>query len=274
MDSIFGFNKKWLFKFLDEYDRKIETKFFCYLDERYIDEDRIKRFKVSGLHSTTVGIQSADEKIRKEIMGRKISDDGIVRYAQRLNENGIKINYDIIGWNPFETNETLRNGVPFLKRLPKGERTVVFQIKIFPGSEIDDLKTKLNPKPLENREYEYWAWIYQMILLSAKSSQVADFILEFESFKDNPKILQKIFDEIIQKDSYRDKIIAARKIRKGEVLTNVMIDQVKTDQKGGIFFDDKTKIITKVVRKEISEGQMVQWNDLYGAYQNVGRGGF
>ena len=274
MDSIFGFNKKWIFKFLDEYDKKIRLKFFCYLDERYIDEDRIKRFKDSGLHFTTVGIQSADEKIRKEIMGRKISDEGIIRYAECLKRNGIRIKYDIIGWNPFETNETLRNGIPFLKRLPKGEQTVVFQIKIFPGSEIHELKTKLSPKPLTNIEFEYWAWIYQMILLSDESEQVADFILKFELFKSNPKILQQIFDEIIQKDGCRDKIIAARDIKKGEVLTSVMIDQIKTTQKNGILYDEKMKLISKVAYKDIPQGQMVQWRDFYGAYQNVGRGEF
>ena len=272
MDSIFGYNKKWIFKFLDEYDKKIGVRFFCHLDERFIDEDRIKRFHDSGLHFTTVGIQSADEKIRKEFMGRKISDKGMIRYAECLKRNGIRIKYDIIGWNPFETNETLRNGIRFLKRLPKGEQTIVFQFKIFPGSEIDELRTKLNPKPLTNIEFEYWAWIYQMILLGEESEAVADFILKFESFKSNPKILQQIVDEIIQKDGCRDKIIAARDIKKGQVLTNVMIDQIKTTEKNGILFEEKMKLISKVACKDIAQGQMVQWRDFYGTYQNIGRG--
>jgi radical SAM superfamily enzyme YgiQ (UPF0313 family) len=272
MDSIFGFNKKWIFKFLDEYDRRIGLRFFCYIDERYIDEDRIKRFKSSGLHYTTVGIQSTDEKIRKEIMGRKISDEGIIRYAECLQKNGIRIKYDIIGWNPFETNETLRNGIPFLKCLPKGEQTYVFQIKIFPGSRIHELQTKLNPTPLTDSEYEYWAWIYQMILLSDESEKVANFILKYNVFKENPKIIQKMFDEIIQKDNSRDKIVAARDIKKGEVLTSVMIDLIKTMEKSGIFYDEKMKLISKVACKDIPNGQIIQWGDFYGAYQNVGRG--
>jgi sialic acid synthase SpsE len=86
--------------------------------------------------------------------------------------------------------------------------------------------------------------------------------------------LQKILDEIIHRDQYQDKIIAARKIRKGEILTNVMIDQIKTDRKGGIFYDDKMKIIAKVACKEILEGHMVQWDDFFGTYQNVGKGEF
>ena len=113
-----------------------------------------------------------------------------------------------------------------------------------------------------------------MILLSKASEEVADFVLKFEAFKESPRILQKIFDEIIQSGQYKDKIIAARKIRKGEVLTNVMIDQIKTDIKGGIFYDDKMQIIAKVACKEIHPGQMVQWNDFYGAYQNIGKGEF
>ena len=51
-----------------------------------------------------------------------------------------------------------------------------------------------------------------------------------------------------------------------------MIDQKKTDEKCGIFYDDKFKIIAKVACKEILQGQMVQLNDFYGAYQNMGKG--
>ena len=119
---------------MDLYDEKIGLKFFCYLDERFIDEDRIKRIASSGLDRTVVGIQSANEKIRKDIMKRNISDDGLVEYTNLIVKYGLRLQYDIVGWNPFEDNNTLREGVKFLKRLPKGDLTGIFQLKVFSGS--------------------------------------------------------------------------------------------------------------------------------------------
>ena len=84
MDSIFGWNKKWLIEFMDLYDRYIGVDFFCNTDVRYIDEARIKRLAQSGLQVTQIGIQSVDEKMRSAVMGRSITDEQIKTYAQIL----------------------------------------------------------------------------------------------------------------------------------------------------------------------------------------------
>ncbi|MCK5174596.1 MAG: radical SAM protein, partial [Planctomycetes bacterium] len=274
MDSIFGFNRKWLFEFLDAYDEKIGLKFSCHLDERYIDEERIERLSDSGINFTTVGIQSTNREIRHEIMKRNISDDGLVEYAEMLVNNGIKLKYDIIGWNPFETNETLREGVDFLKRLPKGERTVVFQLKMFPGAPICSLYEEKQPIPLADNEYEYWAWIYQMILRSEETGQIADFALKYEFFKDNPRILKNLFNEADGKLTAKDKIFAARGIKKGKMVTRVMLEPRKSADPGGVFFNDRHRILSKVACRDIREGSIVSLEDFFGAYQNVGGGNF
>lgn len=274
MDSIFGYNKKWLFEFLDIYDEKIGLKFFCHLDERYIDEERIKRLKASGINFTTVGIQSTNKKIRYEIMNRNVSNDSLVKYAETLVNNGIKLKYDIIGWNPFESNETLREGVDFLKRLPKGERTVVFKLNIFPGSTLSSIYEQKKPKALSNKEYEYWAWIYQMILRSKEAEQIADFVLKYNSFKDNPRILRELLDEAEGKLTKKDKIFAARDIRKGQIVTRVMLDPRETSEKGGIFYDNRHRVLSKVACRDIKKGDMVLLKDFFSAYQKVGGGNF
>lgn len=274
MDSIFGYNKKWFFEFMDAYDEKIGLKFFCHLDERFIDEERIKRLAASGINYTTVGIQSANTKIRYDVMNRNISDDGLVEYAETLTNNGIKLKYDIIGWNPFENNETLRSGIDFLKRLPKGELTIVFKLQIFPGSAIHCLREQKKPKPLTSKEYEYWAWIYQMILRSKETEQIADFALKYNSFKDNPRILRELLDEVESKRAVREKIFAARDIKKGKIVTRLMLEPRETDEQTGIFYDDKEKVLSKVARRDVKKGDMVLLEDFFGAYQNVGGGNF
>ena len=69
-DSVFGYNRNWFKEFMDLYDRRIGLPFNCFLEDIFIDEERIRRLKASGLHKTVVGIQGVNEKIRKEILGR------------------------------------------------------------------------------------------------------------------------------------------------------------------------------------------------------------
>ncbi len=270
MDSIFSFNKVWLLKFLDIYDKKIGLKFLCQLDERFYDEERIKRLVASGIKLTTVGIQSADEKLRYDIMNRDVSDDGLVQYAEMLRDNGIRIKYDILGWNPFETNETLRQGVSFLKRLPKGEETVVFKLSMFPGSPIHSMFQKIKSEGLSDKEYEYWAWIYQMIMRSEETEQIADFALKYDYFKENPRILKDLFDEALGKITVGDILVASRDIKKGEVVTRVMYDRIKSEKTEGIPWDEARKILSKVVSRDIKRGDVLRWGDFFGAYQDVG----
>jgi radical SAM superfamily enzyme YgiQ (UPF0313 family) len=72
MDSIFGWDKKWLSAFLDLYESQIGLNFFCNTDARFIDEARVKRLRRAGLQLTQIGVQAVNERIRQEIMGRKI----------------------------------------------------------------------------------------------------------------------------------------------------------------------------------------------------------
>jgi radical SAM superfamily enzyme YgiQ (UPF0313 family) len=269
-DSIFGFNEKWFYKFMDLYDEEIGLKFFCYLDERFIDEDRIKRLVSSGLDRTVVGIQSANEKIRKDIMKRNISDDGLVEYANLVVKYGMRLQYDIIGWNPFEDNNTLREGTKFLKRLPKGDLTGMFQLKVFHGSRLDSMIKERTPKPLSNKDYEYWAWIYQMILRSKETEEMADFIMKYTYFKEHPRLLKSLFSEALGKLSIRDKLFAARDIDRGGIITQVMIEMKRTDKKGGICVEEVRSVEGRTACKSIIKGKMLTRDDFYSEYGAYG----
>ena len=273
-DSIFGFNKKWLFEFMNLYDRNIKLKFNCLLDERFTDEESVKRLAASGLDYTIVGIQSTNENIRFEIMQRKITDEGIIAYAEMLVRNGIKIKYDIIGWNPFETNETMSAGVPFLKKLPKTNEIFVFQLSIFPGSPIYEKYNKYRPRPMRHEDYEYWAWICQLILRSKKGEELSELALEDDYYRKNLRALRKLVDQAINENDKRVYAVAARDISARQVITNIMItwNEYDVPQVNGLAFDDKSVVLNKVACRDIPTGMVIRYNDVFGAYENIGVG--
>ena len=265
-DSIFGFSRKWFDRFMDLYDRRIGVPFICFLEPNFTDEDRVRRLKASGMDKTTVGIQAASESIRRTIMGRTSSDDDLLAYAEMLIKNGVGIHYDIMHWNPFDTVETLEEGIRFLKRLPKGEDVVVSQTHIFPGSRLDGLRTDRRPAPLPFETYVYYAWLFQMILYSDQTAALAETAMKDPAFTREPFRLQQLFRDAVARMDTEFGIVASRDIEKGEMVTSVMIERFKTEKNAGLAWDEKHRVLTRIARRQIPRGTLIRLEDFFGKY--------
>ena len=265
-DSIFGFNRKWLYQFMDLYDRRIGVPFICFLEPNFTDEARVKRLKASGMDKTTVGIQAASAVVRKTIMGRASTDDDLVAYAEMLIRNGVGIHYDIMHWNPFDTIETLEAGARFLKLLPKGEDVVVSQTHIFPGSRLGELAGARRPYPLPPDTLLYYAWLFQMILYSKETESLAEVAINDPAYCRNPVRLQTLFSDAIAKTETEYGIVTSRDIEKGEMVTSVMIERFKTERNAGLSWDDKHRVLTRIARRLIPRGTLIRLEDFFGKY--------
>ena len=267
MDSIFGWNRRWLFEFLDLYDQNIGVGFFCNTDVRFNDEPSIKRLAQSGLRVTQIGIQSVNEQQRREIMGRAITNEMIGTYAQSLIRNGVTIQYDIIHWNPFDTLETLSSGVQFLRTLPKADEVVVYQLKILSGSNLQDSYNQKKPAYLDDKAYEYWAWIFTMILRSHETDALVDTVLSDPIYREQPVLLKNLCTRTLAKRESKEKMFAARTIEKGEVIRSMMIKRKMTTSDGGIYFEEREKMDGRAAKSRIDKGALLRWEDLYTSYQ-------
>ena len=267
MDSIFGIKKSWFYEFMELYNKHINLKFHCLTDSRWNDEKMIERMLKSGLTRCVVGIQATTEKLRKDVMGRDVKDERIINFAKTLVESKIPVRYDIIHWNPFDTNETLAQGVKFLRKLPKGEHVEIFKLKVFPGSKMLERILKENPRSLSDAEYEYWLWIYQLILRSREGERIADFAMKYEYFKKYPGILKSLLEEIIKNTKYVYRLFAARDIEPGTKITPPMLIRMKSNLVTAIEFDSIKSIEGRSARKKIGADQPITASDIYGSYE-------
>jgi radical SAM superfamily enzyme YgiQ (UPF0313 family) len=265
-DSIFGFDEKWLFKFMDLYDNNIGLKFHCFLDVRYSSESVIKRLHKSGLGNTTVGIQSANEKIRREIFNRNISDEEIINYTRMLLKNEIQVKYELINWNPFENHISLENGLHFLTRLPKANRITILELKIFPGSLLKEKYLHEKPVSLSKDEYSFWAILQVMVLFSEKTEAAASSLLK----KSNRDIddTSALFRNYLYGSSDKYKITATTNIKKGD---RIKPEQVflKTSSREGIPSYEKDKVIGLIAKNNINAKEVIYWKDVYSTYEGV-----
>lgn len=146
-DDIFITDLIWLRKFAEEYKKKINLPFFAYGNAMLVKEETMRILKYAGLTFFDIGVQTGNEKIRKEKFGRVDTDEHIIRANRILNKLKIKHAYDII-FSEFETEKSINRGIKFLLNFKKPYRIFLNKLAYYPNFKITNMAIKeglINP---------------------------------------------------------------------------------------------------------------------------------
>lgn len=98
VDDTFIINVDWLYEFLGRYSKEVRLPLICLIRVDLLTEDIVKRLKDANCYSVFFGIESGNESLRKEILGKYISDKQIITAAGLLKKYGIKFRtYNMLG---------------------------------------------------------------------------------------------------------------------------------------------------------------------------------
>ena len=103
VDDIFTVDTNWLGDFLDHYNRSIGLPFACFGHPKYLGEAIVRKLKEAKCHTIWIGIQSGDERLRKDILNRPESNQEIIDACKLVKSNGIKLMVDHIFGIPTES---------------------------------------------------------------------------------------------------------------------------------------------------------------------------
>jgi radical SAM superfamily enzyme YgiQ (UPF0313 family) len=117
-DDVFTIHPKWIDEFAVKYKRDIDLPFFCYTYPTVADPVMLEKLRDAGLSLCVMGLQSGSKSILEGIYNRTGDLDKISGAVDLLNRLGVKVILDLIGDNPFETEEDRRATVETLKSLP------------------------------------------------------------------------------------------------------------------------------------------------------------
>lgn len=107
-DDIFGLDQDWLAEFAERYPREVGIPFSCQTRPNVVTPEFCQRLKAAGCHSLALGLEAGSERIRREVLGRKMSDQQIASALHAAKSSGLKIKgLNILG-NPGETLEDIR----------------------------------------------------------------------------------------------------------------------------------------------------------------------
>lgn len=272
MDSVFGWNWAWLQEFLRLYNEKVALPFFAYTDVRFMDRERFGWLVDAGLAKSCVGIQSASEQVRREVMGRRVADAELRDYAEMVYLSGVDFQYDLIAWNPFDTRETLREGFEFVRTLPPAQQVVVCELKMFPGSPITEKHANDKLAGVPKAVYDFYAWLYVMTLMGGDyKASAAWFWNEWNKFADVRLISQMRDAFALTRRSDSRKVRLNCDVQKGARLGTMMFDYDRSE--GGpefVDFDDRLKLQGCVAARDLAKGELLRWTDFHSSYGEKG----
>jgi radical SAM superfamily enzyme YgiQ (UPF0313 family) len=99
----FTLNHKWLFSFLELYRKELKIPFICNSRANEVTEEVARRLSEAGCFYTSFGVESGNERIRRKILNRDMTNREIINAAKYLRMYGIKfVTYNMVGL-PTET---------------------------------------------------------------------------------------------------------------------------------------------------------------------------
>lgn len=103
VSDIFNLSKDWLREFSERFPDEVGLPFSCNVRANLIDDEVAYLMKKAGCISVLMGVESADDRMRNEVLCRKMSRDTIRGAADALHKQGINIYSQNIVGLPGET---------------------------------------------------------------------------------------------------------------------------------------------------------------------------
>jgi len=140
-DDAATINKKRVIEMCEIMRREgLKLKFHMITRVDYLNEEVVRALKMAGCRSLMLGIESGNERIRNESIGKRLKDEAIFTGMALLRKYNIQTDLFFMIGHPGETEDDIRQSIEFPYRLEKAGLTNIQQAGYhlswpFPGTE-------------------------------------------------------------------------------------------------------------------------------------------
>jgi len=136
---IFPGDKAWVEEFSSRYKKEIGVPFWCFAHVSNIDRDYARLMREAGCRILEFGVQSVNETLRRDVLGRRESNQRISSALADCDSERIRYDIGHIFRLPGETEEDYREAVRFYSTFKKIHRIKTFNLTLFPGTRMLDI---------------------------------------------------------------------------------------------------------------------------------------
>lgn len=106
-DDTFTLFNDWLSEFCGKYKERIAMPFRCNARPENTSLENMRRLKEAGCEYVSIGIESGDERIRKQVLRRNISNSELKKVFRNAKNVGLKVrSFNMVGL-PYDTHSSL-----------------------------------------------------------------------------------------------------------------------------------------------------------------------
>ncbi len=116
-DDVFTFKSSWLQEFAARYRTEIGIPFFAYTHPSMCKNEDLEALHQAGWVTTVMGVQSGSQHVLK-MYDRRTARHRLIETAHLLHRIGVQLVIDLIGNNPMETEEDMRETFEVLLEFP------------------------------------------------------------------------------------------------------------------------------------------------------------
>ena len=154
-NNVLSGSKRWTLEFLRRYKEEIGLPFRIMGYPRLLTREVTRALKAAGCHHVQMGIESFNERIRREVLLRPETNDQVREAIQNMEDAGIGYSTDFILGLPGETEQDLVDAIRLLSGRKRLRRASIFWLEYLPGVYITELAQKMGligDRELENIE--------------------------------------------------------------------------------------------------------------------------
>ena len=142
-DEIFPSELSWLREFSERYRQEIGVPFQVYYHAKMGTEERIKLMKEAGCWIVFFGLQSASDKVRRDVCNRFYSNEEIESFVNLCKKYDIQVSIDHIFGFPDETVDHLKEATDFYRKISP-DIIYSFWLTYYPKTKIIDKALECN----------------------------------------------------------------------------------------------------------------------------------
>lgn len=132
----------WLEEFAASYKEQVGLPFFVRYNPQKINSAILCKLAKAGAVIMNIGIQTGSDFIRNNIFDRPGKNEVILNLVQEISNHNIKIMYDFIMNNPYETENSLKETIALLLHLPKPLICNLYSMQYFPNYPLTERALK------------------------------------------------------------------------------------------------------------------------------------
>ncbi|HOW96190.1 MAG TPA: radical SAM protein [Kiritimatiellia bacterium] len=137
-DDTFTMSRRWLSEFCEKYPARFQLPFWCNSTATLLNEDTVACLKKAGCYEVRVGVESGNDRLRMDVLRKKVRREDIVRAFRLLREAGIQgYSFNMIGL-PHETPGTIRDTIRLNQEI-RPSTTFCSVFYPFPGTQAHDV---------------------------------------------------------------------------------------------------------------------------------------